>query len=147
MSSFHAFVSYSRLDSSAVLQIVQDLRVRHINVWLDQSDILPGQDWDDALVAAMNACPRFILFLSPNALASDHVKHELRYAQSKKKVIVPVMLAPCEMPFGLNRKHYANFTRDYQVGLSQLMRTLSEPDQVPETDNKRGTFAPARPRL
>jgi TPR repeat protein len=139
MSSFHAFVSYSRLDSPAVLQIVQDLRARHINVWMDQSDILPGQDWDDALVAAMNVCPRFLLFLTPNALASEHVKHELRYAQSKKKVIIPVMLVSCEMPFGLNRKHYANFTRDYQTGLAQLIRTLDEPDQVIGTVNSDGT--------
>jgi len=70
-----------------------------------------------------------IVALTPNAVASDWVKRELAAALEReqrqgKKFVLPVQLAPCDLPHEISDRLYADFTHGYLPGLESLETTL-----------------------
>jgi hypothetical protein len=92
------FISYSRTDSQFVDRLEADLRARQFDPWVDRRKLEGGQDWQDELQRAIDACQVVCLVLTPAALASDAVKMEYRYAQRKRKPLIST------------RSGYANFS-------------------------------------
>jgi formylglycine-generating enzyme required for sulfatase activity len=121
---FKYFLTYTYTDSEFVLQLVKELRAAGANVWLDQLDILGGQHWDCAVEEALKICKGMIAVLSPEAVASNNVMDEVSYALDEGKLVVPVILRSCEIPLRLRRVHYIDFTADYKIGFSQLLKAL-----------------------
>jgi hypothetical protein len=71
--SERTFISYAREDQDFVLDLATRLKQRTVPIWLDQWDIPPGADWDQSIEAALHQCSRFIIVLSPAAVASKQV--------------------------------------------------------------------------
>jgi TIR domain len=124
MEELKYFFSYARTDSAFVLRLAQELREVGINLWLDQLDILGGQRWDHAVEEALQTCQGMMAVLSPDALASHNVMDEVSYALEERKIVIPLLLRSCTIPFRLRRMQYIDFTADYQTGFSQLLRAL-----------------------
>jgi hypothetical protein len=118
------FFSYSRADSEFVLKLATELRAAGANVWLDQLDILGGRHWDTGVEEALKSCQGVLAVLSPEAVASKNVMDEVSYALEKDKLVIPVLLRACEIPFRLRRLQHVDFTGDYQRGFPQLQRAL-----------------------
>ena len=118
------FVSYARSDSQFVLKLARDLRDAGANSWVDRFDIPVGASWDRSVQAALNACPAFLVILSPSAVDSENVMDEVSFARDKKKKIVPVLYQNCEIPLRLTRFQYIDFTADYDTGFPKLCKEL-----------------------
>jgi TIR domain len=118
------FVSYARSDSQFVLKLARDLREAGANLWVDQFDIPLGARWDRSVQAALNACPGFLVILSPSAVDSENVMDEVSFALSKNKKIVPVLYQNCDIPLRLTRLQYIDFTVDYDTGFPKLCKEL-----------------------
>jgi hypothetical protein len=131
MEEIKYFFSYARKDSEFVLRLATDLRKVGVNLWLDQLDILGGQLWDRAVQGALEACQGMIAVLSPDALASNNVMDEVSYALDEGKLVVPILLLLCDLPYRLRRVHNIDFTTSYSTGFSLLLRTLHI-DQPPQ---------------
>lgn len=122
-----AFVSYSRSDwDGFVSALVSDLSNEQEKVWLDQDYIVGGDDWLDAIGAALEVCDTLLLVLSPDALNSRYVKMEYRHFFRHEKPIIPMLYRQVEkMPVELASLHYLDFTQgDRQNSLSKLLRIL-----------------------
>jgi hypothetical protein len=109
MSDNHTFVCYAREDADFVRLMVADLRERGLSIWLD-SDIVPAADWDRTIDERLRACARFLIVLSPAAVASTEVRGELRVALTLGKPIAPLLLEPCDVPRQLQNLQYLDFT-------------------------------------
>jgi formylglycine-generating enzyme required for sulfatase activity len=131
MEELKYFFSYARKDSAFVLRLAKELREVGVNLWLDQLDILGGQRWDRAVEDALQTCQGMIAVLSPEALASHNVMDEVSYALEERKIIIPILLRSCTIPFRLRRVQYIDFTADYQTGFSQLLRALRIDQPLP----------------
>ena len=118
------FISYARKDEKFVLKLAADLRAAGVDLWLDQLDISPGMTWDEAVEAALEACPNFMIVLSENAVASRPVKDELSFALEEEKHIIPVLYRTCKISFRLRRIQRSDFTGNYDPALAALLRTL-----------------------
>ena len=88
------FTSYSRKDTQTVDKIVADVEKTGIDMWVDRSDIEAGDTWRVQIVEAIDACPAFVLMLSPSSAASDNVRREIDLAQDAKRKTFIVMLDP-----------------------------------------------------
>lgn len=128
-----AFVSYSRADTDFVLRLCQDLRGAGASIWLDQLDIHPGEDWDEAIERGLSECGRMLAVLSPKAVASQNVLDEIGYALSKKKPIIPVLYRDCEVPYRLNRIQYVDFRTAYDEPLKYLSLAIGDAKENPKT--------------
>jgi len=71
LSATATFFSYCREDSDFALRLAEDLKAAGADVWIDQLDIAPGQEWDNAIEDAVVQCPRMLLILSVASVKSD----------------------------------------------------------------------------
>lgn len=131
------FISYARADEEFVLKLAKDLRAAGVDLWLDQFDISPGMTWDEAVEAALEACPNFMIVLSENAVDSRSVNDEVSFALEENKDIIPVLYKQCKIPFRLRRIQRSDFTGDYDTALAALLQT-------PGVKKKTGQPTPAK---
>src|SRR3954454_11334581 len=127
------FFSYSRVDSEFVLNLAQDLRAANVNLWLDQLDIVGGQRWERAVEAALSQCESMIAVLSPESVASDNGMDEISYALEEGKLLVPVLLRACSVPFRLRAVQRVDFTQDSAKSFTELLRALGVEPVTPDS--------------
>jgi WD40 repeat protein len=86
-----AFVSYSRADEEFVRKLTAALAERGKDVWVDWDDIPPTADWRARIDAGIEVARSFVAVLSPQLVASDVCRDELRHAAESNKRIVPIL--------------------------------------------------------
>ena len=94
------FVSYSHADSHIVYPIIKELYDSGILLWYDEG-IDVGEEWPQKIADRILNCSRFMLFVSPAAIKSNHVRQEINYANSKHKPILPIHLEPSKLSPGM----------------------------------------------
>ena len=123
------FLSHTSEDKPFVRRLAQDLKAHGITVWLDEAELLPGDRLFEKIEAAVEEMQYLGVILSPRSVASSWVKEELRMAQilnlSQRDVkILPILFEYCEVPLSLRGLFWADFTQDYDAGLSKILRRL-----------------------
>lgn len=73
-----------------------------------------GADWDRAIDDALGRCSCFLIVLSPDAVASEEVRGELRTAHDLRKPIVPVLFRTCEIPRLLKLIQYVDLSSHFE---------------------------------
>jgi len=119
------FISYARPDAEFALKLAKLLRDSKINLWIDQLDIATGSRWDDEIEKALEESDKVLVILSPSGTKSHNVMDEVSFALDEKKKIIPVLYRNCKIPFRLRRFQYADFTTDFQKGISQLLNDVN----------------------
>ena len=123
------FISYSRHDREFVSRLVRDLERAGLTVFFDQR-IAPGESWVQALSKAIESARYVLVALSPEALESEWIRQEMmvgldREVREKAKVI-PLMVRECIPPPFLANKTWADFTKNYESGIQQLLPVLTQ---------------------
>ena len=119
------FFSYSRVDGeSFAFKLADDLRKAGANIWLDQQNIKPGKIWDLEIEKALESSNCVLFLASEKSTTSNNVLNEVYYAIEEKKEVIPVIIHDCKIPFRLKRLQYIDFTHDYNVGLTRLLKSL-----------------------
>ena len=103
MEELKYFFSYAREDSEAVLKLARELRAVNVKLWLDQLDIFVGIAGPCCRRRSWRLCQGVIVFLSPASVASHNVMDEVSYALDEEKLVVPILLRSCAIPFRLRR--------------------------------------------
>ena len=95
-----AFISYSRHNTTEVLNFCQGLDVRGVQIDMDVHNFRAGEAWDTQAKELIDNCDVFFLMWSEEASQSEAVNKELEYAlsRSKKKGIQlsvrPIVIKP-----------------------------------------------------
>ena len=97
----YVFVSYSHADEGAVFPEIRWLQGQGIKVWYDTTGIGPGSEWNDEIAKAIKHADRFLYFITPSSIASEHCRRELNFAQSENRKIVVAYLEETELSDGL----------------------------------------------
>lgn len=126
---FDVFVSYSHKDKKFAERLSSDLISQGIKVWLDEKGITIGDSIIDRLRNGIDQSNFLAVVLSPASIASEWVKREVDIAtiqeiSSKKKKVLPLMIKRCELPWFLEGKYYADFTKSYTKGLKTLFSAV-----------------------
>jgi hypothetical protein len=141
MPSPYAFVSYLRDDSATVDRLVDALRRHGIKVWLDRTDLVVGDRWQQAIKTAIRDGSFFIACFSP-AYARRSRTHmneelitaveELRLRPRDRRWFLPVTLEPCAIPAfdlgageTLETFHHVDLSHDWDAAIHQLVRAIS----------------------
>jgi hypothetical protein len=85
----HIFISYSSEDQPAAVEICAQLEQAGIACWIAPRDVMPGKDYGEEIITAIEATRIMVLVLSDKANASVHVKHEVERAVTKQKIVIP----------------------------------------------------------
>jgi len=120
-----AFLSYSRHDQAAALQVVEHLRACGIPVWIDQRGIPAASHWDHEIEQALHRCPCLILLLSPRSAASQNVLDEVSYALEREIPVFPLLLEDCDIPYRLRRIQHLDLRQGLQEPLARLAERIA----------------------
>jgi predicted nucleotide-binding protein len=105
------YVSYSHKDQEIVERICQYLKPLEdqgsIHLWRD-SDVNPGEEWNEAIKTAISVANIFLLMVSPAYLASSwlqdvEMKSAMDHYSERKCRIIPIILEICDwhkQPYG-----------------------------------------------
>jgi|SRR5215213_10303605 len=126
------FLTYAHSDKKAVRKIYQRLSRNHVNVWLDEKELLPGQDWKYEIRQAILRSDIVIICLSRQFNKQGGFRHEeLQIALEKARsfpnsgiFIIPARLEKCDLPQPLRQWQCVDlFEAD---GFRKLLGVLKE---------------------
>ncbi|MBK6995983.1 MAG: toll/interleukin-1 receptor domain-containing protein [Lewinellaceae bacterium] len=84
----------------------------NINAWIDEKDLIPGQDWKLEIEIALTRSNIVLICLSNNSISKvGFVQKEIKYALDKFEeypegiiYIMPIRLEDCILPFSFERR-------------------------------------------
>jgi TIR domain len=95
------FLSYATPDRRAANLIAGRLQAASFSVWWDQQ-LLPGEQFDEAIGAALDAASCIVVLWSNASLKSDYVRDEAERG-FKRGILVPLLIEKVEQPLGFGR--------------------------------------------
>ena len=127
---YDIFVSHSAKDKTTADAVCAKLEAEGIRCWIAPRDILPGHDWGEAIVDAIEGCRVMILIFSSHANESNQIKRELERAVHKGKIIIPFRIedvAPAKsLEYFISTSHWLDaITAPLEKHISYLQRTIS----------------------
>ncbi|MBN1563544.1 MAG: TIR domain-containing protein, partial [Anaerolineae bacterium] len=90
----HIFISYSKKDIEFARYLRDLLEAEGYGVWMDETRLVPSEQWWPTIERNIETCAAFIVIMSPNSRVSRWVEREILYAESDElhKPIFPVLL-------------------------------------------------------
>jgi hypothetical protein len=84
------FVSFASPDSKIAQTICTALETRGFKCWIASRDIMPGENFQSAIVRAIRSAKVLLLVFSSNSNRSDEMTKELALASQQKLIVVPL---------------------------------------------------------
>jgi ribosomal protein L10 len=128
--------AFSSADKPAVRALYRQLKSDGIDAWLDEEDILPGQDWTWEIPEAVRTTDVVLVCLSKKSTnKAGYIQQELDYAlkiadQQPKGVtyIVPARIEDCIVPVTLQRWQWVDLFKE--SGYIKLISALTRQAEV-----------------
>jgi hypothetical protein len=127
------FLSYSHSDRAKVAQLASHLANVGVKVWLDTEDLVGGDSMGDSMIekisGAIERADVYVVCISPRAVASKWVRHELNTAltleltRGRPRVLV-VLIEPADLPAQLVTRLYIDATASVDAAREPLRRAL-----------------------
>jgi serine/threonine protein kinase len=131
----HVFISHSHADVAFTERLVQALRNRGVDGWVDIVTLDPdrGDSLEGMIAEAFSPRDVLVLILSPHAIESPWVRREVQTAmnlqrQGRMRDVIPIMVTQCELevtPPTWATFRWLDATTDFSGALAQLMLALS----------------------
>lgn len=126
------FLSYAKEDADAVRRVRARLLGDGFRPWLDEHDLLPGQDWDSTIRAVIRQCGAFIVFISRSSVTkTGYFQKEIREALAaadlrpdSRVFVLPVRLDDSTPPASLQRWQWVDLQQ--RAGYQKLTTVLRE---------------------
>lgn len=125
------FLSYTHADVSPIRELYQNLSTQGYEVWFDEENLIPGQEWRTEIERALERSDVVVVCLSNNSVTREgFVQKEFRFAMEKALemtedgiFLIPVRLDDCKVPSKLSRYHWVDlFTAN---GFARLQKALA----------------------
>jgi len=119
------FISYSREDVDFVKNLAIDLQMVGLEVWWDISGLRGGDNWVRTIQDALDRSKYCIVVVTPNSIMSTWVEKEYTYAINNDKIVIPLFLVDCKMPFSFSNTQYVDFREiRYRTAMRELYAAL-----------------------
>ena len=128
----HVFLIYAHSDKNAVRKLYHRLTRSHIIIWMDEMELLPGQNWKHKIRQSILRSDAVIVCLSKQFNKQGGYRHEeVKIALGKARSIpdgevflIPARLEKCDVPESLRQWQYVSL---FEVdGYKKLLKTLRE---------------------
>ena len=86
------FISYASQDKPVADAVCAKLEERGIRCWIAPRDVIPGQNWAQAIVQAIDAASIMVLVFSNHANTSKQIGNEVNLAVQKGVALLPLRI-------------------------------------------------------
>lgn len=123
------FLSHSAKDKPVADAICARLEQNNIRVWIAPRDILPGSNWGEAIIQALESCRVMVVVFSSSANASPQVLREVERAVGKGVTVIPFriedVLPSKAMEYFLSSPHWLDALQPpLERHIEQLAQTV-----------------------
>ena len=123
------FVSYSRKDRDFVRQLNDALIIQKREAWVDWKDIPLTAEWQQEILANIEAAENFVFVISPEATASLNCRREIDHAVANNKRMVPILrrhVPDDAIPAALSKFQRIDFSEndDFDARFATLLAAL-----------------------
>lgn len=124
------FIAHASHDREFVRKLARSLTRRRIRIWYSEKHIPGSTQWHNEIGRALQRCSDFAVVLSPKAVSSVWVQHELVYALSDPKfrrIVMPLLLKDCHsrrLSWTLRSFQFIDFRRSFDAGINQFIRAV-----------------------
>ncbi len=87
--AYDVFLSHSVKDERVADAVVAKLEAESVTCWVAPRDVVPGADWGESIINAIESSRIMILIFSQSANASPQIKREVERAVDKGVYIIP----------------------------------------------------------
>lgn len=131
MKKLKIFLCHSSGDKPQVRKLNDLLLKNGAAPWLDENQLLPGQDWDYEIKKALDASDVILLCLSKSSVDKEgYVQREIRLALDRalempegRIFLIPARLEECEVPYRVRTYQWVDlFAED---GVAKLIKSLN----------------------
>ena len=128
------FLSHSSDDKEFVRKLDDALRNADFETWLDERQLVPGDDLPGGIATALANAGAVIVVISAASAGSDWLAYELRLCTDRMVRsglrLVPVLLDSTPLPNELGGTVYADFTGSFEKGLELVLLALEQEVQA-----------------
>lgn len=125
------FLCHASVDKPAVRDLYRRLRADGFQPWIDEEDLIAGEDWEPAIRRAVREADVVVVCLTVAAATQAGYRHKeiglaLNVADEQPPgtiYIIPLRLEACDVPERLSRWHWVNLYEER--GYERLVRGLS----------------------
>lgn len=122
------FLSYGLKDKDSAKELSKRLSAVGFEVWDEDQEILPGDNWALKLGAALEESEAMIVLLSPEGVKSPSVRREIQYALGSPKYkgrLIPVIVQPTEnIPWVLQQFELVRADKKLDKATEQIVSQL-----------------------
>lgn len=136
------FIAYAKEDRTEARKLYRALKSEGLEPWMDEQNLLPGQNWPRAIERAVELSDYAVACFSSRSVEKRGFFHaELRYALDVAACVpldeiflIPVRLSDCDLPLQIARRmQYIDLFPDWEVGVRALVNVmLKRPKQERE---------------
>ncbi len=120
------FVSYSTKDQEDCDRIVKAFEAVGLRCWMSARNHPVGKDgYEQAIMEALKGARLFLIVLSHQSVASDHVKNELTNATSLRKTILPLRLSECPNRLPANFQYHLERHQQFDCDKHPMQQVLA----------------------
>ena len=133
------FVSHAAADRAKIDdELLRFLSELGISIFIMPDNVLPGQEWEPAIVDGLRACTHFLVVLTPRAVTSGWVRYEVRKAflarkQGELQSIIPIMFDGCsheELDGRLGDFQFCEWYANPKKAKENLAKALQLPPRI-----------------
>jgi hypothetical protein len=123
------FISYASIDRKIAETICDALQARGLPCWISCRDIGPGENFQEAIVAAIRSARVMLLVFTSNANNSDEIKKEIVLAGHNHVTVIPVRVEDVvpndALAYEFATRQWVDLFRDWEREIDRLAAQVS----------------------
>lgn len=124
------FVCHSSKDIKIALEVVAALEARELPCWISARDVQAGQNYQEAIVSALDHACGIVFLFSENSSQSAEIRKELSIAGSVLAPVFPLRLCPITptgaLRYELATRQWIDLFPDEGQALDKLADTIRQ---------------------
>jgi hypothetical protein len=128
ISSDKVFIAHSSKDWVIAEDICAAVEDSGIDCWISSRDVRPGENYQDAIYAAVVAAKFMILVFTENASQSEEIKKELSLAGRTNTVIIPVRTEAIEptgaFAYEMSTRQWIDLFKGWDRAIGSICRRI-----------------------
>ena len=142
------FISYASKDRKIAMSICDALENRGFSCWISNRDVLPGQNYQEAISRAIRSAKVMVLVFTANANNSDEIKKELSLASQSRLVVIPLRVEDVvpndAFSYEFATRQWIDFFDGWEAAFKTLTNQITailSPDPAKSAFDSAGAFA------
>jgi TIR domain len=128
VAAFQLFVCFSSQDESVAREVARSLETGGLKCWISARDVLPGHNFQEAIVTALEKSSGIVFLFSDHSAKSTEIRKELALGGSFKIPVFPLRLSPVvpsgALRYELATRQWIDIFPDRERALVKLARTI-----------------------